>query len=149
MVTLEELERRVRELEDRESIRELHREYLFYISNLEFDKALDCFSETIVTDIANYGLRRGKAEVTKFFKEVIYQNVRRSKDGHFTGQAVISLQGDRAKGHWMFYRLIPAPSPVRWVQGRYDCEYVRENGIWKFSKLKLTRPWPEFFGESS
>ena len=149
MVTLEELEKRVRELEDKESIRELHREYLFYISNLEFDKALDCFSETIAVDIANYGLQKGKTEVANFFKEVIYQNVRRSKDGHFTGQAVISVEGDKAKGHWMFYRLVPAPSTVRWVQGRYDCEYVREEGRWKFGVLKLTRPWPVFLEESS
>jgi len=145
MVTLEELEKRVRHLEDIEEIKELHREYLFCISNLEFDKALDCFSETIMVDIADYGMRKGKDVVSKFFKEVIYNNVLQSKDGHFTGQPVISVEGDRAKGHWMFYRFVPEPSPVRWVQGRYDCEYVKENGKWKFSVLKLARPWPEFF----
>jgi hypothetical protein len=144
-VTLEELEERVRRLEDLDEIKELHREYLFFISNLDFDKALDCFSETIRVDIAQYGVRKGKEEVTQFFKGVIYKNVLQSKDGHFTGQPVISVEGDRAKGHWMFYRFVPEPSPVRWVQGRYDCEYVKENGKWKFSVLKLTRPWPEFF----
>jgi hypothetical protein len=144
-VTLEELEKRVRHLEDIEEIKELHREYLFCISNLEFDKALDCFSETIMVDIAEYGVRKGKEGVVKFFKDVIYKNVLQSKDGHCTGQAVISVEGDRAKGHWMFYRFVPEPSQVRWVQGRYDCEYVKENGKWKFTVLKLTRPWPEFF----
>lgn len=144
-MTLEELEERVRRLEDLDEIKELHREYLFLISNLDFDKALDCFAETITVDIAQYGVRRGKEEVTRFFKEVIYKNVLQSKDGHFTGQPVISVEGNKAKGHWMFYRFVPEPSPVRWVQGRYDCEYVKENGKWKFSVLKLTRPWPEFF----
>ena len=102
MAKLEELEKRVRELEDKESIREMHREYLFYISNLEFDEALDCFAESIVVDIANYGVRSGKAAVTEFFREVIYQNVQQSGDAHFTGQAVISVEGDTAKGHWIF-----------------------------------------------
>ncbi len=144
-MTLEELEKRVRALEDAEEIKTLHREYLFYISNLEIDKALDCFTEDIITDIAAYGIRRGKKEVGKFFHEVIRENVLQSRDGHFTGQPVISVEGDKAKGHWMFYRFVPEPSPKRWVQGRYDCEYKKENGRWKFSALKLTRPWPAFF----
>lgn len=148
-MTLEELEERVRRLEDLDEIKELHREYLFLISNLDFDKALDCFAETIIVDIAQYGVRRGKEEVTRFFKEVIHKNVLQSKDGHFTGQPVISVEGNKAKGHWMFYRFVPEPSPVRWVQGRYDCEYVKENGKWKFGALKLTRPWPEFFKKDS
>jgi hypothetical protein len=146
-MTLEELEKRVRELEDRDAIKEIHREYLFYISNLKMDQALACFSDDIIVEVAHYGIRKGKEEVTQFFKEVIHKNVAGSKEGHFTGQPVISVDGDRAKGHWMFYRFVPGPSPTRWIQGRYDCEYVRVDGEWKFSLLKLTRPWPAFFGE--
>jgi hypothetical protein len=144
-MTLEELEKRIIYLEDMEKIKMLHREYLFHISNVEMDKALECFSENIVTDIAQYGIKKGKLEVSKFFKEVIRNNVFTSKEGHFTGQPVIKLEGNKATGHWMFYRFIPETSPKRWVQGRYDCEYVKENGEWKFSLVKLTRPWPEFF----
>lgn len=70
-MTLEELEKRVRALEDAEEIKTLHREYLFYISNLEIDKALDCFAENITTEIAQYGIGKGKKEVGKFFQEVI------------------------------------------------------------------------------
>jgi ketosteroid isomerase-like protein len=145
--TLEELEKRVRVLEDTEEIKSLHREYLFYISNLEMDKALDCFADDITVEVANYGPRKGREETSKFFRDVIYNNVSRSKDAHFTGQAVIRVDGEKASGHWMFYRLVPAPSPVRWVQGRYDCEYVKEKGRWKFSLLKMRRPWPAFLGE--
>jgi hypothetical protein len=143
-MTLEELGKRVRALEDLEQIKTLHREYLMFIQNLEMDKALDCFSENIVTDIAQYGIKKGKKEVSKFFKEVIRENVFVSRDGHFTVQPVIKLDGDKAKANWMFYRLVPQ-GERRFVQGRYDCEYVRENGKWKFSLVKLTRPWPAFF----
>lgn len=148
-MTLAELEKRVKHLEDIESIKNLHREYLFYISNLEFEKALDCFAKNIVVHVADYGVHQGKEAVVKFFKEVIYQNVLQSKDGHFTGQPVLSVEGDRATGHWMFYRLVPETRPERWVQGRYDCEYIREDGKWKFSVLKLTRPWPAFLKRDS
>ena len=147
-MTFEELEKRIKHLEDIEEIKEMHREYLFNISNLEFDRALDCFTKNIIVDIADYGIRQGKEEVAKFFKEVIYRNVLQSKDGHLTDQPVVSVEGDRAEGHWMFYRLLNKPSPLGWVQGRYDCEYVREDGKWKFSVLKMKRPWPLFFKNS-
>jgi len=74
-MTLEELEKRVRALEDAEEIKTLHREYLFYIQNLEIEKALDCFAENIITDVANYGIIKGKEAVGKFFRETIRRNV--------------------------------------------------------------------------
>jgi len=143
------LEKKVQELEDIENIKKLHREYLFHISNLEIDNALDCFADSIVVDVADYGIQKGKESVSQFFKETIYRNVSNSKDAHFTCQAVISVNGNKAQGHWMFYRLLKeaSRSPQNWVQGRYDCEYIKENGKWKFSMLKMKRPWPEFFKE--
>ncbi len=139
------LEKKVRELDDIEKIKKLHREYLFYISNLEMDKALGCFAADIETEVADYGIQKGIEEVTRFFKDRIANNVASSNDAHFTGQAVIDVDGDRASGHWMFYRLLAHPKTQGWVQGRYDCEYIRENGAWKFSVLRMKRPWPAFF----
>jgi hypothetical protein len=147
-MTIEELEGRLTKLEDMDEIKALHREYLFWISGLEIEKALDCFARYIEVDVANYGIRKGIEEVGKFFRETICENVFQSKDGHFTGQPVITLDGEKASGHWMFYRFIQDPSR-RWVQGRYDCEYVKEDGKWKFSVLKMRRPWPEFLAEKS
>lgn len=145
-MTIEELEKRVEMLEDVDAIKSLHREYLFFISNLEIDKALECFAEDIEVDIANYGLIKGKSDVGKFFQGTIRKNVFDSKDGHFTGQPVITVEGKKATGHWMFYRFVQSPT-VRWIQGKYDCNYVKEDGRWKFSLVKLTRPWPGFFGD--
>jgi hypothetical protein len=145
-MTIEDLEKRVKMLEDKDEIKELHREYLFFISNLEIEKALDCFTRDIEVEVANYGICRGKDEVARFFREVIYQNVLQSRDGHFTGQPVITVSEEKASGHWMFYRFVQDPSR-RWIQGRYDCEYVKENGKWKFSVLKMRRPWPEFLAD--
>ncbi len=146
-MTLEELEKRLEMLEDIEAIKWLHREYLFFISDLEIDKALECFTDDIEVEIASYGAIKGKGDVGRFFKETIRKNVFESKDGHFTGQPVITVEGKKATGHWMFYRFVQSPT-VRWIQGRYDCEYVKENGKWKFSLVKLARPWPGFLGET-
>jgi len=118
---------------------------LFGISNLEFDKALGCFTDDIVVDVANYGIQIGIKDVTEFFNQTIFKNVQTSKDAHFTGQAVINVKGKKAEGHWMFYRLLNRPAQPGWVQGRYDCEYVKTRKGWKFSFLKMKRPWPAFF----
>jgi ketosteroid isomerase-like protein len=139
------LVKKVQKLEDAESIRNMHRDYLFHISNLDMDKALACFSEQIVVEVSDFGRHVGKEPVSRFFREVIRKNVSSSKQGHFTGQGVINVDGDRAEGHWMFYRFLPRPLPERWIQGRYDCEYVKEDGRWKFSRLQMTRPWPDWF----
>ena len=66
-------------------------------------------------------------------------------------QPVISVDGDKAEGHWIMYRLNyyfkgPSGQVVKLfgpsVQRRYDCEYIKENGTWRFSRLKFTDPWP-------
>ena len=74
-MTIEELERRISALEDMEEIKELHREYLFLISGVEIEKALDCFTRDIEVEVANYGIRKGKEEVGRFFREIIGPNV--------------------------------------------------------------------------
>ena len=142
---IEALVKKVQKIEDEASIKSMHRDYLFLISDLDIEKALNCFSQEIVVEISGLGRHVGKEAVSGFFRDVIQNNVSSSKQGHFTGQGVVNVDGDRAEGHWMFYRFLPQPLPERWVQGRYDCEYVKENDLWKFSRLQLTRPWPEWF----
>jgi len=150
MMTLEELEKRVEALEglekkvkvieDTEAIKQLHREYIYYLCNLEWGKMLDCFAEGATADIGEHGLCRGKEEISGLFRNVL-ANMITKRDGHMVGQPVITVEGDRAKGYWILYLFFQEPS-VRWMQGRQDCEYIRVNGKWKFSSVKFTNPWP-------
>jgi hypothetical protein len=148
-MTLEELEKRVRALEDVEEIKILHNEYIYALMDWQWDKMLDCFAEDATADIHRQ-VRRGKKEIGIIFKEEVGK-VTKQKGGQILIQPVIHVDGDTATGHWAWYRFfynfytevgwhykIFGP----WEQARYDCEYVRENGKWKFKTLKLTRPWP-------
>jgi len=85
-------------------------------------------------------VRKGKKEIGEVFHNVLAKMIKRT-DGHFVGQPVISVDGDKAKGHWLLYLFFSEPS-VRWVQGRQDCEYVKIKGKWKFSSVKFSSPWP-------
>ena len=147
-MTLEELEKRITALEDIEKIKELHRQYVFWLNSQQWDEMIDCFTENAIADIGEHGLRKGREEITKLFKINIANKVAGWNGGHFVNQPVISVDGDKATGHWLLYIFIfhaqtPTGPSYKWVQGRYDCEYVKVNGKWKFSFVKFKEPWPE------
>lgn len=139
-MTLEGLEKRVKVLEDIEAIKKLHINYVYLLCNLQWDDMLECFAEDATMELLDQGVSKGKKEISGVFHNVLAKMIKRN-DGHFVGQPVISVKGDRAKGHWILYLFFAEPE-VKWLQGRQDCEYVRVNGEWKFSSVKFTAPWP-------
>lgn len=145
-MTLEELEKRLKRLEEIEAIKCLQNEYIFYLLNGQWEEIVECFSENAQVHIWRHGRCQGKKEIYRLFTERISKaNAGKGRDAHFTVMPVINVEGDHAKGHWMLYIFIADKNTgvvSRFLQGRYDCEYVKENGIWKFSKLVWTNPWP-------
>ena len=140
-MTPEEMEKRLRTLEDIEAIKEMHRDYAFWLTNSQWDEVLDCFTEDADINIWKHGPRKGKREISDFFRKDIGGGRTTASPGHLAAQPVITVGGDKARGHWILYLFFSEPE-TRWVQGRHDCEYVKVDGKWKFSYLKFTRPWP-------
>jgi hypothetical protein len=135
-----ELEKRVKALEDIEAIKQLHINYVYLLCDLQWDKMLECFAEDATMELLDQGVAKGKKEIGHVFHNVLAERITRS-DGHFVGQPIITVNGDRAKGHWILYLFFAEPE-VKWLQGRQDCEYVRVNGEWRFKTMKFTAPWP-------
>lgn len=136
-MNLKDLEKRVRAMEDLEEIKQMHREYMSCLDNIQFEKALDFFTEDAEVEVRFSGVMKGKESYSKIYLGTLSQRKERH-DGHLVGQPVITVDGDTAKGHWIVYMFFSVPT-IQWVQGRHDCEYVKENGKWKFSKLKFAR----------
>lgn len=152
MEAFEEIEKRVKVLEDLEEIKKLQRDYIFWLSNHQWDEMVDCFTEDAIAEIGKHGEQKGKEAIRKSFNSYISKTASYQKGGQILIQPVIALDGDHAKGYWSWYRLntefkSPSGQSVQLfgpnMQAKYDCEYKKEHGKWKFSKLKLTRPWPE------
>jgi hypothetical protein len=135
-MTLEEMEKRLTALEDLEEIKKLQREYMQHIDHLEFSQLLDLFTDDAIAETRNYGPHTGKKEIADLYQNKLGR--RKIRDGHLVGEPVITVDGNRAKGHWTVYMFFSEPT-VEWVQGRNDCEYIKVNGKWKFSHLKFTR----------
>jgi hypothetical protein len=147
-VNLEEISRRLQTLEDIEAIKRLQNQYIFFLLNNQWKDMADCFTEDAYANIWRHGAHKGKKAIYKLFAERIAKvnpAINKPRDGHFTVMPVITVDGDKAKGHWMLYIFVNDPQTSvlsRYNQGRYDCEYTKVNGEWKFSKLVWTNPWP-------
>jgi ketosteroid isomerase-like protein len=147
MKVINDPESRLQRLEDIQAIKDLHREYMFWVNECDWNKVIDCFTEDCSANIGKHGLRSGKASLEKLFKIDIQNNNKgKGRDAHFVTQPVISVQGDQANGHWLMYVMISDPETgkaLRWANGRHDVEYVRVNGIWKIHSIIWTYPWPK------
>lgn len=134
---LEEMEKRIRALEDLEEIKKLHQKYIDLMDNLNYKEVLDLFTEDASVEIRNSGVLKGKEGLTDIYINKLGRRTARS-EGHFVIEPDININGDTATGVWLVYMLFSKPA-VEWVQGRNDAEYVRVGGKWKIKSMKFTR----------
>ena len=149
-MSLEELEKRVRTLEDIDQIRKLQVHYVNCLTTASWDDVFDCFSEDSVVDFPQ-GIARGKQQVIAIFRNVV-ASMHVGLEGNFVVHPIITVDGDTAKGSWLLYiqfcrprdfpsdftDLIGGETPD-WMQGFYEMEYIRQQGEWKISLLRWRR----------
>ena len=136
----------VKRLDDIQRIKDLHREYVYWVANCEWEQVIDCFTEDCSVNISKWGLRRGKASLQKLFKEdIAHNNMGKGRDSHVATMPVIKVNGNKAQGYWLMYVFISDPitgMASRWFAGRHDAEYRRVDNQWKIQKIVFTAPWP-------
>lgn len=137
-MNIEELEKRVMAIEDIEEIKKMHQGYMSCHDNLQFEEILDLFTEDAEVEVRNSGVQKGRENYSKIFMGTLATRRLERHDGHLVAQPDITIDGDRAWGTWIVYMFFSVPN-IEWIQGHHDCEYVKENGKWKFSKLKFSR----------
>ena len=138
-MSTENLEKRIQALEDLEEIKKLHQHYINLMDNLRYEEVLDLFTEDAISEVRNFGIKRGRAEMAEVYLNILAKkrgNIR--YDGHMAIQPEIKVDGDTARGTWLIYMLFSKPE-IAWVQGKNECEYRKVDGRWKISKLKFTR----------
>ena len=130
--------------------------YIYAINAHKLDEIIDAYTE----DITEEGLPKLKGE-TRTGKKLIEKFLRSNEGGlhhgeplhNIVAQPVISVEGDKAKGYWIWLGdindrrtftsargdevMLALP-----MMGRYDMEYKRVDGKWKISYVKFTSPWP-------
>ena len=142
-MTLEELEARIRVLEDIEEIRKLKATYCYLCDaglgdRRNRDELISHFVEEATVD---FGLGpaskfQGREGLDVFFGQVVPGAV--SFCMHMVHDPIIEVDGDRATGKWYYEAPTTdaATNRAQWMAGTYLEEYVREGGRWKFVSIK-------------
>jgi hypothetical protein len=147
---LKEVKDRIQSLEDAEEIKELQNNYIYWLSNREWEKIIDCFAENSKVQIEKTPKRVGKEQIAEMFKHLTTDYPMFQEGGRILAQPVISVKGNKAEGYWTMaqfrFNFTTSSETVSLfgpgLQGRYDVKYVKEDGKWKFADLKYVRPWP-------
>ena len=144
-MTLEELERRVRVLEDVEAIKKLKARYCACCDDgFDPDGIAELFTEDGVWESAGFGSYRGRAAIRSFFEagpSVFPFTI------HQVMNPIIEVEGDTAKGSWYLFQTCTFAdgNQAVWGAARYQEDYVRQNGEWKFKNLKVVSSfWTPF-----
>jgi hypothetical protein len=155
-MTVEELEARVRTLEnqirtlqDIEEIKKLQRAFGFYLEHWMAEDIIDLFADDPDTALSvATGEFRGKEKIRLFCRRGRQGNeVMKHEKPEFLHQVMqlsgivdVDPDGKTAKGRWYGFgaNALPAEGGITqgWMNGVYENEYVKENGKWKFKKVR-------------
>jgi ketosteroid isomerase-like protein len=135
----DELERRVRQLEDVEAIRALKARYCLAVDERDEDAWAGLFTEDAVWDGGEFGHYEGRAAIRAFFRDIPRTL---SFAVHYVMNPLIQVDGDTGRGTWYLLEPCTFTDGNRGVLGaaRYDERYVRERDGWRFREV-LLRSW--------
>jgi hypothetical protein len=136
MATLEEMEKRLAELESIEAIRKLKGRYTQIVDGFLDEPFESCFTENGVWDLGPAGSYVGRKAIGEIFKKVPeFQPFAI----HYFVEADISVDGDKATGTWFMWEpATEGDGKAVWSAGVEYEKYERVNGEWLISELKLT-----------
>ena len=131
-----ELAQRITVLEDIEAIKKLKARYCAVCDNDHNpDEIVTLFADDGIWEGADIGAHKGHAAIRKLFEGF---RERISFSQHNVINPIIEVKGERAAGQW--YVLGPFTFRKRnnavWLAARYEEDYVKINGQWKFQHLR-------------
>ncbi|NLE09109.1 MAG: SnoaL-like domain-containing protein [Dehalococcoidales bacterium] len=136
---IDELTDRVRELEDIEELKAVQANIIYWLCNRQWDDIVQCFDSSATLNFQDEEMT-GREQIDRFLHDRCEPKLI-PEAGYVLGQPVIAAHGDKASGYWtlhLFYN-----NPVRWAQGKIECDFLRDYGIWKIRYWRFTVPWPE------
>ncbi len=136
------LKDKVQRINDSNDIKRLQRIFGYYFDRGLWDEMKDLFSENATLEYAHDGIYLGKKKIREYFY-AFGGNKSGLREGqlneHFQLMPVITLSDDgmTAKGRWRDLSLQGQyGKKAFWGEGPYENEYVKEEGVWKISKLR-------------
>ncbi len=129
------LEQRIQRLEDIEALKLLKSRYAEYCDNDYNPSQLAAlFTQDAIWDGGSLGYVESREAIHALFSAA--SKALPFAIHHVTNPA-IEVDGDRATGSWLLFQpcVHAAGDTALWIAGRYQDEYRREDGVWRFSKV--------------
>jgi hypothetical protein len=130
------LERRLQDLEDREEIRQLIKDYGRFLDQRDFASFSQLFAEKDGEWIGGMGKARGSQAIRKLMEDSIGKSTEGNSmpNFHLFTNEIIHVNGNQAGAttKWIFVVQGEKGSPQPVYLGHYEDSLVRENGRWKF-----------------
>lgn len=130
---IEALEARLARYDDLEEIRTLRCTYHEYVNQDRVSELADLFSQNATVIYAGRPAVTGREAIGTFFINFPVRWARQFIHSH-----VVEVDGDRAHGYSHLDGRPVLDGKSFMVAGRFDDEYIREDGRWLFSRVVLT-----------
>jgi hypothetical protein len=134
---VDQLETRLQTVEDVAAIKDLQRIYGYYVDKGLSTQVADLFSEDATLEIAGRGLYRGIDQIRRYMNS-LPQLAHGLLFDHMQLQPVIHINqdGKTAKGRLraLVQNGVYGETAI-WGAGVYENEYIKDDGVWKISKL--------------
>jgi hypothetical protein len=134
----EVLEARLSKVEAIQEITNLQARYAYIIDTKQEKKVPDLFAANFIAEYDYMGTYKTKAELAAFLAA---SNAASPMFKHQMQTPLIEVDGDNAKGTWYLFCPFTVTYPegpvAGWAQGKYENDYVKEGGKWKFKHLRF------------
>ena len=129
------LEKRMTRLEDIEAIKQLKARYSHICDDMHNPDAIaSVFAEDGIWESPDFGKAQGPAEIRELFRN--FQK-KFSASQHNMMNPIITVNGDRATGIWYIMGYWDQTDDRKiWMALRYDDDYIKINGEWKYQHLR-------------
>jgi len=142
-----ELEQQLTELQDIEAIKKLKAEYCDICDDDHNpERIVTIFADDGIWEAEGVGYAKGPVELRKLFQSFAD---RISFSQHHVFNPRITVNGNAARGSWYFLGPFTFRKGQRqvWIAARYEDEYIKINGTWKFKHLhafnRMLAPYEE------
>ncbi|MDC0598345.1 nuclear transport factor 2 family protein [Gammaproteobacteria bacterium] len=130
------LSNRIDHLRDISAIEKLQRSYGYYVDKQQWYDVADLFTEDGTLEIGGRGVFLGRDRVFEYLRTGLGPIGPTTGIMHdhqqFQGIVTVSPDGMTAEGRWTAFVMGGAV----WGDVTYENDYVKENGVWKISKLR-------------
>ncbi len=130
------LEQRVRELEDREEIKELTARYCWHVAHGEGEAVARLFTDNGVLDMPGTDFKpvRGGEALFKFYRAAVREPEAAIP---FIQNHIIQINGDHANGTCAIEARFSRNGESVTAAGYYEDSYRRERGRWRFAERRI------------